>query len=103
MPLREVGKAPEGPVREKENAFSRAEAARREEARHARQDAEDATAADATPAQLVRIGTPATKRYHRATCGDLEGVAPADRVEFASPWNALDHDYAPCPHCRPGP
>lgn len=106
MPLREVGKPPEGAVREKETAASRAEASRREEARHARQDAEDALAPmppDTTPEQRIRVGTRATMRFHRADCADLTGVVPAERVQFPTPWAGLDAGYAPCPHCRPGP
>ncbi|MCE9636612.1 MAG: hypothetical protein K8T90_12980 [Planctomycetes bacterium] len=118
--LREVGRAPEGEVRDRETAQSRAESARREDARHDRQDAEEAatrgaTGAAAPPsaampgrvetpsAEKSRTGTASTRRFHAAGCPDLDAAPTADRVLFVSYWDAVDGDYAPCPRCKPGP
>lgn len=109
LPLLEAGRAPEGPVEERESASERARRARLEEERHARLDAADAAAnsgqipGDDAPGGRARTGSATTRRFHRAGCPELADVPAADRVPFATPFLALDHGYAPCVHCRPGP
>lgn len=76
---------------------SEAEADRADRAAEAPQRATEppvgSTAAD------PRTGDARTRTFHLPSCSLLEAVRGADRLTFASKWDALDGGYDPCPQC----
>lgn len=99
LPLVESGRPPEGPTWDLETAESRATKARREEARHVRQDAEETGSKAPADADPTRVGSRTTQIFHRKTCEEAARIADEDRVEFASPWDAVNDNYTPCRLC----
>ena len=102
---REVGTPPEGPLREVETVWTKDAKARAEAERDRQLDEADPSRKTA-PATIVdqrRWATPATHRYHRAGCSELEATPAAERQELPNAWAGLNLDFVPCPVCRPGP
>lgn len=48
-----------------------------------------------------RIGVAATHEFHKPDCSRLAGIATAEQIRFASPWEAIDARYSPCKECSP--
>jgi hypothetical protein len=47
------------------------------------------------------LGSPADRRFHRTDCPRTAEIDPARREFWASPYEALDAGYSPCPECEP--
>lgn len=97
-----VGRAPENTTRETPRATGSASESRKNS--YARRQNE----ADVGGPRVVevdaagnRIGTAATKRFHRSGCEKLAGVPTAEQVRFISSYDALDNGYRPCEDCQP--
>lgn len=99
MGLREVGKAPEGELREYPGAVIRRPGAGRTPATQPGQAGDS----DRAPADTSCVGDSGTRYFHRPDCAALADVPADRRIAFASYYVALNTTFAPCRRCTPGP
>ena len=65
-----------------------------------RKDIQDADGADsARPKEF--IADAATHLFHLPDCAQLKDVPAQQRQPFATPFDALNFNFKPCPECRP--
>jgi hypothetical protein len=49
------------------------------------------------------VGDTKTHRFHRPECTLLKDIPTEQRQAFASPYDALNYNFEPCPECQPIP